>query len=217
MSSRSFLTGLVRSLMRSPEAQRAARDLARSAADRLQGRGPSPRPSERDASRVPGEDRHRAEPRSPGTSPRALADRPSGPPLALTYAPVADDRADPGEIVWSWVTYEEDIARGKDRPVLVLAREAARAGGHDGEGEVLVALMLTSHDRGCGTHTDERGATWIDIGSGPWDGRGRASEVRVDRLLRLPIDAVRREGSRLDARRFAEVADATRRAHRWDR
>ena len=29
--------------------------------------------------------------------------------------------ADPGEVVWGWVPYEDDPAQGKDRPVLLLA------------------------------------------------------------------------------------------------
>lgn len=141
---------------------------------------------------------------------RALPDRDSQPPLVLDYAPIDDDRADPGEIVWAWVAFEEDPAQGKDRPVLVIARESLQ------DQDVLIALMLTSHDRGAGTHRDQRGATWVDIGTGAWDPRGRPSEVRVDRLLRIPSDAVRREGPRLSRDRFASVAAAARQVHGWD-
>ena len=48
----------------------------------------------------------------------------------LVYAPDLDGRADPGEIVWTWVVFEDDPTRGKDRPVLVVGRDrrdAARA------------------------------------------------------------------------------------------
>ena len=41
----------------------------------------------------------------------------------LVYAPDLDGRADPGEIVWTWVVYEDDPTRGKDRPVLVVGRD----------------------------------------------------------------------------------------------
>jgi hypothetical protein len=34
----------------------------------------------------------------------------------LEYSPDLDRLADPGEIVWAWVPYEEDPGRGKDRP-----------------------------------------------------------------------------------------------------
>ena len=38
------------------------------------------------------------------------------------YAPNPDGDADPGEVVWTWVSYEDDPSQGKDRPVVVLAR-----------------------------------------------------------------------------------------------
>ena len=41
----------------------------------------------------------------------------------LVYAPDLDGRADPGEIVWTWVVYEDDPTKGKDRPVLVVGRD----------------------------------------------------------------------------------------------
>ena len=52
------------------------------------------------------------------------------------YSPDPDGKPDPGEIVWSWVPYEEDYSQGKDRPVLLI--------GHDGGW--LLGLMLTSKD-----------------------------------------------------------------------
>ena len=117
----------------------------------------------------------------------------------LEYAPEPDDDADPGEIVWAWVPYDENDGRGKDRPVLVIARHR---GGYLG-------LQTTSkdHDR---DRTDEArwGRYWFDIGSGEWDSRGRESEVRLDRVLYLPTDAVRREGARLAQSRFDAVGQA---------
>lgn len=136
----------------------------------------------------------------------ALSDRASSAPLAITYAPAADGNPDPGEIVWAWVPFEEDHSKGKDRPVLVLAEE--------GNG-VIVALMLTSRDRGKGDHTDEHGNRWVDIGTGSWDAKQRPSEVRVDRLIRLEAAKVRREGGKLDKARFDRVANATREEHGW--
>ncbi|WP_034800767.1 type II toxin-antitoxin system PemK/MazF family toxin [Intrasporangium oryzae] len=121
-----------------------------------------------------------------------------------TYAPRRDGEADPGEIVWTWVPYEEDHTQGKDRPVLVIGRE----------GGWLVVLPLTSkdHDR------DERqerasGREWVDIGAGPWDRQGRPSEVRVNRLVRVAPDSIRREGAVLPRARYDEVIAAAR-AHR---
>ena len=41
----------------------------------------------------------------------------------LAYSPTADGKPDPGEIVWTWVPYEEDYSQGKDRPVLLIGRD----------------------------------------------------------------------------------------------
>jgi len=112
-----------------------------------------------------------------------------------TYAPHPDGMADPGEVVWAWVPYEEDPAQGKDRPVLVLARH----------GQDLLGLMLTSQDH---DGRPDDGRVWLDIGTGAWDRQGRPSEVRLDRVLRLAPSAVRREGAALDQERFDTVASA---------
>ncbi len=111
--------------------------------------------------------------------------------------------ADPGEIVWTWVPFEEDPSQGKDRPVLVIGRD----------GPWLLALPLSSKD-----HEHDvvgRGrvlSQWTEIGSGPWDRRGRPSAVRVDRILRVNPDGVRRQGAVLDTVRFKQVAAAVRAA-----
>lgn len=113
-----------------------------------------------------------------------------------SYAPVDDDRADPGEVVWAWVPYEEDARKGKDRPVLVVGRD----------GDRLLALQLTSQDHDRDRAQEERaGRLWVDIGSGAWDHRRRPSEARVNRLLRLDPADVRRIGAVLDREIFDNV------------
>lgn len=110
--------------------------------------------------------------------------------------------ADPGEVVWTWVPYEEDHSQGKDRPVLIVGRE----------GRWLLALPLTSKDHDLDAAQESRaGRFWVDIGSGDWDRSRRESEARVDRVIRVNPKAVRRIGARLDADRFAAVADGIRR------
>lgn len=118
----------------------------------------------------------------------------------ITYAPHLDGDADPGEVVWGWIPYEDDHRRGKDRPSLVIGRD----------GKWLLVLML-SRDSDRSEAANERGEVWVDIGSGPWDRERRPSEVRVDRVIRLAQHAVRREGAILDRHRFAAVAAAVRR------
>lgn len=225
MSLFSTLTSFVRSAVRNPAVRRGARDLSRAAVraarDQRRGGHRTPAQSRRgatDSRPAPGSDQSddaREIPR--GGDAEVLADRIGDIAPSLDYAPRSDERPDPGEVVWAWVHFEEDMAQGKDRPVLVIAEEAASAGGPDGSGEVLIALMLTSRDRvdSNTVSTDEHGATWVDIGSGEWDRKGRPSEVRADRLLRLVPSTVRREGGRLDRARFDRVASAVREVHGW--
>ena len=122
----------------------------------------------------------------------------------LEYTPDLDGDADPGEVVWGWVAYEEDPSQGKDRPVLVVGHDRA-AEGHD----MVLALMLSSQDHHRGD------PSWLPLGSGPWDGEGRPSWVRLDRVLEMPADGIRREGAVLDRARFDQVAAALRSGHGW--
>jgi len=124
----------------------------------------------------------------------------------LRYAPSNDGRPDPGEVVWAWVPFEEDHSQGKDRPVLVIAQHRDK----------LLGLMLTSkdHDRDHDRET-RQGRSWLDVGTGSWDRQNRPSEVRLDRILQLNPQDVRREGGALDRATFDRVAVAVRRANRW--
>ncbi len=125
--------------------------------------------------------------------------------MRATYSPRADGAPDPGEIVWTWVPYEEDHSRGKDRPVLLVGRD----------GPWLLGLQLTSQDHDRDAVQEARhGRSWMDIGSGPWDARRRPSEVRLDRVLRVDPGTVRREGAVLDRGTFERVADAMARGAR---
>jgi len=141
---------------------------------------------------------------APGEPARALGDFHGV--VHPVYSPELDGSPDPGEIVWTWVPYDEADGRGKDRPVLVIGRRGAG----------LVGLMLTSkdHDRDAADEA-RHGRTWLDIGTGAWDARGRPSEVRLDRLLELDPAAVRREGAALDRARFDRVVAEARRVQGW--
>ena len=122
--------------------------------------------------------------------------------MAVAYAPRDDREPDPGEVVWTWVPFEEDATRGKDRPVVVMGRPV------DGSPDDLAVLMLSSKD-----HAGDAG--WLVVGSGAWDPEGRVSSVRLDRVLAVAADAVRREGSALQRDRFDRIAAALLAEHGW--
>ena len=123
---------------------------------------------------------------------------------AFSYSPDPDGDADPGEVVWAWVPFEEDPTQGKDRPVLVLAR-------HDNR---LVVAQMTSKDHDRDAAQEARwGRFWYDVGTGAWDRQGRPSEVRLDRLLLVEPASVRREGATMNREVFDGVVAALRHHH----
>lgn len=117
----------------------------------------------------------------------------------LSYAPELDGHADPGEIVWTWVNYEDDPRQGKDRPVLVIGRES----------RTLFGLMLSSQsDRDGQRH-------WLSLGPGTWDRDNRPSWIRLDRVLTMREDSIRREGAILDRERFERICRVLRASYGW--
>ena len=107
--------------------------------------------------------------------------------VRIEYSPEIDGDPDPGEIVWTWVPYEDDPTRGKDRPVVIIGRI----------GDDLAGVPLTSKDRG---RPDE-----VPVGTGAWDRSGRPSFAKVDQLLTIDPDAIRREGAVLARDHFDDV------------
>jgi hypothetical protein len=134
--------------------------------------------------------------RSSPTKPAAPGHTSPGPSaIVVEYNPSLDGDADPGEVVWTWVTYEDDPSQGKDRPVVVI--------GHRGSQLVAVALTSKQHDN----------EPQVQVGSGPWDREGRPSYAKVGRLLDIDPHRVRREGAILDRVHFDAVVAGARRAH----
>ncbi|KQX06762.1 growth inhibitor PemK [Leifsonia sp. Root1293] len=117
----------------------------------------------------------------------------------LSYSPTTDGAPDPGEIVWTWVPYEENDGRGKDRPVVIVATEP---------GGTVLAAQLTSKD-----HAGER--SFVSLGAGGWDSEGRASWVNIDRIFRVHPAGMRREAAALDQRRYELVEAALRSRYGW--
>jgi len=101
--------------------------------------------------------------------------------------------------VWTWVPYEEDHSRGKDRPVLVVGRS----------GTTLLGLMMSSSVARDGQ------PNWYALGSGAWDTEHRRSWVRLDRVLKVREHGIRREGAVLSRPRFDAVARQLRSNYGW--
>ena len=106
--------------------------------------------------------------------------------IRITYAPDRDGDPDAGEVVWTWVPYVENDGRGKDRPVLIIARLAPQA----------VAGCYLSTKRHDG---------FISVGSGAWDAQGRESLVNPGRILYVPDSGMRREGHVVPPERFDQA------------
>lgn len=119
---------------------------------------------------------------------------------SIAYSPNLDGAADPGEIVWTWIPFEEDPTQGKDRPAMVVGRDGSSH---------LLGLMLSSKDY----HRDDD--DWFPIGTGSWDAQRRESFVRLDRVLHIDEDGIRREGAVCEKNRFDEVAAVLRERYGW--
>lgn len=139
---------------------------------------------------------------SPGQHGRTATIEIEPPPadsVRITYAPERDGEPDAGEVVWTWVPYEENDGRGKDRPVLVIGRQSA---------DRVFAVRLTSK-----AHDGDR--DFLPIGSGAWDSQGRPSWVDIEQVYSVHREGMRREASAIDVKRFAVVAQALQRRYGW--
>lgn len=182
-AARAVVSGLTRSSQGSPGGTGTAATRAPGRERKPSDRTPSPRPGLRPT--APARSGAPARPAGGGDRTGAYpGDYEGG--VRAQYAPRLDGDPDPGEIVWTWVPFEEDFSQGKDRPVLLVGSD----------GDWLLGVMLTSKDHSRDARDEARwGRYWLDIGSGPWDAQGRDSEVRLDRVIRVEPGAVRREGA----------------------
>lgn len=122
----------------------------------------------------------------------------------FAYAPDRNGHADPGEVIWTWVPYSDDPSIGKDRPALVLAER----------GHSLIVAQLTSKNHDLDRQQEAaEGRYWFKVGSGDWDRKHRTSFMRVDRLIQIQPDAMRREGGRLPEDVFTRAVKELKRFH----
>lgn len=111
------------------------------------------------------------------------------------YSPDVDGAPDPGEVVWTWVPFVENDGRGKDRPVLIIARIEQNA---------WAACYLSTK-----AHRD-----FVSVGRGAWDSQGRESFLAVDRVLRVTQEGMRREATAIDRNHFQNAVSAMMKYHR---
>lgn len=119
--------------------------------------------------------------------------------LTFEYSPCLDGDPDPGEVVWTWVPYEDDPSQGKDRPVAIIGRR----GGH------LLGVPLTSKQK----HNEIQ----VPVGTGSWDREGRISYAKVERVLDIVPTSVRREGAVLSRAHYDDIVSGVQRARRRSR
>jgi hypothetical protein len=121
--------------------------------------------------------------------------------LRVEYSPERDGAPDAGEVVWTWVPFEENDGRGKDRPVLVIGRQSEKRA---------YAVRMTSR-----AHEGDR--DYLSIGQGAWDSQGRESWVDIEQLYSVHEEGMRREAAVLDRARYDRVAGALVRRYGWRR
>ncbi|MFD5214909.1 type II toxin-antitoxin system PemK/MazF family toxin [Microbacterium sp. NPDC058345] len=158
------------------------------------------RPRHPDAVLRPEGREHSASGRMPGTEtthvdPERVQD------VGVGYSPSRNSLPDSGEVIWTWVPYEENDGRGKDRPVLVIGRQSA---------ERVYAVRMTSKPH-------DGDGDYLPIGAGAWDSRGRESWVDIERLYSVHHEGMRREAAVLDRDRYGLVAEALIRRYGWAR
>lgn len=111
-----------------------------------------------------------------------------------SFAPSLDGEPDPGEVIWTWVPYAENDGRGKDRPVLIIARLDS--------GGWAACYLSTKQHRG-----------FVSVGTGPWDAQGRESFLSPERVLRVTGQGMRRESMGMDRSHYDRAVQAVRRWH----
>ena len=106
----------------------------------------------------------------------------------ISYAPRHNREADPGEIVWADVAFEDQPDVVKDRPLLVVGRK---------DRTTVLCLQLSTQQKRDGQEG------WLPLGAGAWDRLSRPSFVRLDRVIEMRAGAIRRQAAVLDPARFS--------------
>ncbi|QCB28994.1 PemK-like protein [Corynebacterium endometrii] len=120
-------------------------------------------------------------------------------PRSILFSPDIDGQADSGEVVWVWAPTDGPDSLPHERAVLVIARNRSN----------VLGLLISPNP----THEEED--WWLEIGSGEWDETGRQCWVRLDRVLEISEEDVRRRGILFPQRRFERIANRLRMVYHW--
>ncbi|MDO4908816.1 MAG: hypothetical protein Q3962_03065 [Corynebacterium sp.] len=115
-------------------------------------------------------------------------------PLAMYYAPTMDGQAEPGEVVWIKVDNNQE-----ERAILVVGRTK----------RALLGQLISPNSE----HVGEK--NWMDIGSGPWDSKGRTCWLRLDKIIEISECGVRRQGAIMPQNGFDRISARMRSDYGW--
>ena len=118
---------------------------------------------------------------------------------SIFFAPDMDGHADSGEVVWVWAPTDGDSSTPIERAMLIVGRTHS----------TVLGLLISPNP----SHADED--YWLEIGSGEWDEAGRQCWIRLDRILEVSEQQIRRKGILFPQRRFERVANRLRTAYHW--
>ncbi len=118
---------------------------------------------------------------------------------SIFFAPDMDGQADSGEVVWVWAPTEGPSSPPTERAILLVGRTRS----------TVLGLLISPN----ASHADDEG--WLAIGSGEWDDSRRQCWVRLDRVLEVSEEQVRRKGILFPERRFERIANRLRQKFHW--
>lgn len=118
---------------------------------------------------------------------------------SIFFAPDMDGQADSGEVVWVWAPTGGAGTPPTERAILLVGRTRS----------TVLGLLISPNS----AHSDDD--SWLEIGSGEWDDSGRQCWVRLDRVLEVSEEQVRRKGILFPQRRFERIANRLRQMYHW--
>ena len=109
------------------------------------------------------------------------------------------EATEPGEVVWIWAPSDGPDLPPRERAMLVVGRDR----------HTILGLLISPNPQHAGAEA------WLDIGAGEWDASGRQCWIRLDRVLEVSEQGVRRQGALFPQRRFERIANRLRSTYRW--